>query len=395
MTTTVQTIAIEIKTKLDLLIGKIDICKFRIAGEEINTILDDLLKKIPPLAPVFKQSHTSSTSPAIQQLEGACSLNLRQSRNTLSLDIGGFQEDLEQIKSDYVAFKKTDSNLLMMIAYFFVVLLSVDLQAIRNSLEWKPSVCFLITWLCLVFSMFNRLMLLSHKYDIRSLQPFFKGIMQLKYIQLANDSLIIFGSASASIFLFIEVINGSNICYFVGINCKESKVDIFPTVRLICTVTIVLLYQSSVKSSCLAVVLGWIISVVFTNLSLYSLKSNLFTWVKVNCFFFFLCVSYELERHTLRHFIDSIIAMRISETNIHLNLSETNRQISEKLEIAKQQITEGELALESERAIVRHITHEVCDAMFVKDCSGASVQMLAYMVCAGVMNDISLQIRVI
>ena len=51
-----------------------------------------------------------------------------------------------------------------------------------------------------------------------------------------------------------------------------------------------------------AVVLGWIISIITTNVSLYLMNSDAYFWINVE-YLLLLCVSYEFERHTLRHFI--------------------------------------------------------------------------------------------
>lgn len=260
----VQNLATDIKTKLDFLIGKIDVCRFQIAGEEINTILDDLLKKIP-INPAFEQQTASFRYKKIFEISPAL-------KKSLHRHFRGIHADLTQIRLDSIVFKMSSFNLPIVIANFFVVLLSADFQ-----------------------------------------------------------------------------MNGINICLFGS---------------LICVMIIVLLSQSLVKSSCLAVGLSWIISIIFTNFSM-RLSKSFYLWVNVN-YYFLCCMSYELERHTLRTFINSPTKIKVSETNSQLNLSETSDQIPETSGIAEQKIAEGNFALESERAIVRHMTHEVRE-MFVDD----------------------------
>ena len=51
-----------------------------------------------------------------------------------------------------------------------------------------------------------------------------------------------------------------------------------------------------------AVVLGWMISIITTNVSLHLMNSDAYFWINVE-YLLLLCVSYEFERHTLRHFI--------------------------------------------------------------------------------------------
>lgn len=51
-----------------------------------------------------------------------------------------------------------------------------------------------------------------------------------------------------------------------------------------------------------AVLAGWMISILSTNIAIHLGGPKAYFWVNVE-YLMLLCVSYEFERHTLRHFI--------------------------------------------------------------------------------------------
>ena len=59
-------------------------------------------------------------------------------------------------------------------------------------------------------------------------------------------------------------------------------------------------FANSASRHC--VLLGWLISIVTTNVVISLIGSEAYFWINVE-YLFLLCVSYEFERHTLRHFI--------------------------------------------------------------------------------------------
>ena len=76
-----------------------------------------------------------------------------------------------------------------------------------------------------------------------------------------------------------------------------------PPETLIFNMVVVLFVQGFANSASRhSVVLGWIISIITTNVSLFLLESDAYFWINVE-YLMLLCVSYEFERHTLRHFI--------------------------------------------------------------------------------------------
>ena len=76
-----------------------------------------------------------------------------------------------------------------------------------------------------------------------------------------------------------------------------------PAEHLILNMLIVLFVQGFANSASRhAVVLGWIISITCSNLSISYIGSHLYFWINVQ-YLMLLCVSYEFERHTLRHFV--------------------------------------------------------------------------------------------
>ena len=65
-----------------------------------------------------------------------------------------------------------------------------------------------------------------------------------------------------------------------------------------------------------AVVLGWIISIITTNVSLHLMNSDAYFWINVE-YLLLLCVSYEFERHTLRHFIKVSGTWDVASSQLH------------------------------------------------------------------------------
>jgi hypothetical protein len=180
-----------------------------------------------------------------------------------------------------------------------------------------------------------------------------------KQSQRVEDIVIIFANVIASLFLFVNIIDSSSISFFGSINCRETEDNGFPMERVLSTLIIISFCQSLVNNNFISIVFGWIMSILF----FYQSKSNHFLSINVN--YFCLCwVSYVLKRNVRFCLITPLDVRQSSETNSQSNLSETNRQISEALGIAQQQITEGKIALESKRAIVRHVAHEVYNAFF-------------------------------
>ena len=78
---------------------------------------------------------------------------------------------------------------------------------------------------------------------------------------------------------------------------------IMPAEHLILNMLIVLFIQGFANSASRhAVVLGWIISITSTNICIARIRGQLYFWVNAE-YLMLMCVSYEFERHTLRHFV--------------------------------------------------------------------------------------------
>ena len=160
--------------------------------------------------------------------------------------------------------------------------------------------------------------------------------------QMAEDMVVFFIQLAASMFLLAR-----------SLTERELEKSICTAVELppdlVCiAMSIVLLIQIFSKGSCKScLVVSWITSIIFTNVSLYLINSSLYFWIDAT-YFFLLAISYELERQTLRHFIKSVMAVEIIEYNAELQL-----------ELANQVIHEGEQSLQAKRSIVRHVGHEI------------------------------------
>ena len=76
-----------------------------------------------------------------------------------------------------------------------------------------------------------------------------------------------------------------------------------PAEHLILNMLIVLFIQGFANSASRhAVVLSWIISITSTNICIQRIRGQLYFWVNAE-YLMLMCVSYEFERHTLRHFV--------------------------------------------------------------------------------------------
>ena len=76
-----------------------------------------------------------------------------------------------------------------------------------------------------------------------------------------------------------------------------------PAEHLILNMLIVLFIQGFANSASRhAVVLGWMISITSTNICIARIRGQLYFWVNAE-YLMLMCVSYEFERHTLRHFV--------------------------------------------------------------------------------------------
>ena len=118
----------------------------------------------------------------------------------------------KQIKLDYFAFKSSDLNFPMVTFIFFfgVTFFLLRFEFIDNNAHFKDP-CYIIalittmmTAFCMTILVFNRLTLLSFRYNIKCLQKYHKSmisLMKTRYGQLADDGVLIFGVISTALFL--------------------------------------------------------------------------------------------------------------------------------------------------------------------------------------------------
>lgn len=123
----------------------------------------------------------------------------------------------KQIKLDYFAFKASDLNFPMVIFIFIFgcifILIRFDYAQgwvfDKNPLYVAALVTSLLSALCMATIVFNRLTLLSYKYNVTCLQRFHRPMVRLmktRYGQLADDGVLLFCAMSGALYLLATVV---------------------------------------------------------------------------------------------------------------------------------------------------------------------------------------------
>ena len=134
---------------------------------------------------------------------------------TLAFSDADFQT--RQIKLDYFAFKSSDLNFPMVTLIFFfgctIFVLRFHFETnwlllFRNPLYTTSFIATLLVLICMVIIVFNRLTLLSYRYNIKYLQRFHKSmisLMKTRYGQLADDGVLLFATISTAMYLLAKI----------------------------------------------------------------------------------------------------------------------------------------------------------------------------------------------
>jgi hypothetical protein len=133
--------------------------------------------------------------------------------------LGFSDEDFmtKQIKLDYFAFKASDLNFPMVIFIFifglFLLLLRFNYaqgwRVGQNSMYVAALVTSILAGVCMVAIVFNRLTLLSYKYNVKCLQQLHRPMIQLmktQYGQVADDGVLLFCAISGALYLLAAVL---------------------------------------------------------------------------------------------------------------------------------------------------------------------------------------------
>ena len=216
-----------------------------IQARESNEILEDVLRALPVLDEDGKP-HSRSPFPIRKgRMRGGSFIPVKpqpdveveqSKRNIFSLFFGkssgaiytrtlAFADadfQTKQIKSDYFSFKSSDLNFPMVTLVFFfgctIFLLRFDFDS--NWVQLYNSPCYTVSFtfallavISMVIIVFNRLTLLSFRYNIHCLQRFHKSmisLMKTRYGQFADDGVLLFGTISAATYLLAIVVQESS-----------------------------------------------------------------------------------------------------------------------------------------------------------------------------------------
>ena len=229
--------------------GKTEACDRSIAqnyshiqARESNEILENILMALPmeeggsstqKIFPTQKARGRGSFIPVKPQPDDAAEPS---KRNILSLFFGKSDGSMytrtlafsdadfqtRQIKLDYFAFKSSDLNFPMVTLVFFfgctIFVLRFYFESnwlllFRNPLYTTSFIATLLVLICMVIIVFNRLTLLSYRYNIKYLQRFHKSmisLMKTRYGQLADDGVLLFATISTAMYLLAIVMQESS-----------------------------------------------------------------------------------------------------------------------------------------------------------------------------------------
>ena len=269
--------------------------------------------------------------------------------------------DQQVIRKNYLAFKRSDSNVPFMIFFFLCGVFfmgtgfvwSNDIHTYRQYPTAMLTIIFgILAAFCLLWVTLNRVVLLSFQYNIIILQRFHKFVSNLRnspYGQWPDNGAMLFAVLCTGFYLVnislmdvchpdMVVYNGSN----NHVACSSS-VEPPPESFVLSMVTIVVLqiFARGVRRT--AVVCSWIICITAVNTSIYLSDCGSYAWMNL-LLLFFLCISYELERQPLRQFIKTTKAIVAGEMAAEL-----------RLQLAVNRTLQASQALESKRSLVRYL----------------------------------------
>lgn len=254
----------------------------------------------------------------------------------------------DEMRLDYLSFKRSDSNaLLKLVATVVWICFGASLIQVHN--VEKTNAAYVAALVAAAVALLLSVVTLSfttatifRRHDITwgwsAFQEFAEDIAYKPLGRLTEDALVFSSQLAASLLLLADSMESRPL---------HQHADLPPDLT-VASMTIVLLSQIFCKSaSKTAVVMSWATSIILANVSMFLVGSDLYFWTDAVYLFLFI-ISYELERQSLRHFIKSILAVEITEHNADLQI-----------QLANQQIREGEQSLEANRSVVRHVGHEI------------------------------------
>lgn len=258
-----------------------------------------------------------------------------------------------KIARDYVAFKRSDSNVTYILFVLLVILVYLAIhkkdiyhvfqRSIRDD-DYSPFIGQLFALITVFFIgliFLQRLMILLPEsllsYIFKSsccscVSNMLNFDSTYHAIRVLEDGVIILGALSVGLKL-----QAHERLYLSSLQPMNDNLLFF-----LLNMIIVLLCQVMVKGgSRIALFLGWTIVVIFMNHIYYASSStSQLSWINI-ILLSLMSISFDIERQNLRRFINSIETVNLE------------------LELANRKIREGEQSLHDKCSVVRHVSHEV------------------------------------
>ena len=273
-----------------------------------------------------------------------------------------------QDRQDYLAFKRSDANLpfILLLAAsegVFVVTGFVWTTNLNTYIKY-PTALLSVIFILLAFFHFlwmalNRVVLLSFRYNIVSLQRYHEYVIKQYnslYGQVPDNCTFVF--SALAIGFYLVNITCMNFCdpeimaYSVSSHAACGARVVPPPESFVLTMVFIIVFQITVRGvSHIALVCSWVICIVSVNMAIYLSDGGSYVWMNL-LLLLIMYVSYELERQPLRHYIKTRKSIEAGEMAALLQ-----QQLSD-LETLK--ATE---ALEAKRSLVRHLL-SICMILF-------------------------------
>ena len=281
--------------------------------------------------------------------------------------------DQQQMRRDYLAFKRSDSNVPFMLFFFLCgaffmgtgYVWTNDMHTYRQYPTAILAIIFgILASFCLLWMTLNRVVSLSFQYYIIGLQRYHEFVVNMynsSYGQWPDNGAILFAALSTGFYLVNIVLmdlcdpervvnNGLN----NHVACVSSLVEPPPESFVLTMISVVMLQIVARGLSRTALVCSWIICIVAVNTSIYLSDSGSYAWMDL-LLLFLVCISYELERQPLRQYIKTTKAIVAGEVTAEL------RQ-----QLAAYETLQASQALESKRSLVRYLSSEIDNCL--SDC---------------------------
>ena len=243
----------------------------------------------------------------------------------------------QQLRRDYIAFKRSDSNVPFMLFCLLFGLFAVveglvwsnELKTYRDYPTAALSILFaLLAAISFLMVILHRVALLSFRYNIVSLQCYHEYVTKLydsSYGQWPDNSTIVCAALATGFYLINIVVMDlcdPNMVVNVGKNSHVSCNSFVepPPESFVFTMTMILLLQIAARGvGRIALVCSWSICFVAINTSIYLSNSGSYLWMNL-LQSLLVFVSYELERLPLRQYIKTTRAVEAGELNAKLKV---------------------------------------------------------------------------